>query len=473
MSDYKDESFRDSISTITEEGKRAWIFPKKPSGKYYEKRKLVSYVLLLMLFSFPFIKVNGHQFILLNFIERKFNIFGFPFWPQDFYLFMISMVVGVVFVTLFTVAFGRIFCGWICPQTIFMEMVFRRIEYWIDGDRNAQIKLDKQEWNAEKWRKRLLKWFIFFVISFLIANIFLAYIIGSDRVLDMMIESPAENSNTLIALLIFTGVFYFVFAWFREQVCVIACPYGRLQGVLLDNKSIVVAYDHKRGEKEKGRAKITKNVERAQSGYGDCIDCKKCVFVCPTGIDIRNGTQLECINCTACMDECDSVMEKVGFEKGLIRYASEDEISKKEKFVFTTRMKGYAAVLTILIGVFIGMLFLRSELQVTIQRIPGQLYQVKEDEKISNVYTYRIINKTTTDFEEVNFKLLEPKGEIIMVGGEHFKVEKESEHKGTLFVEIHPAYLTQNKMKLEIGVYDGNKKVDVIKTNFLSPRQFN
>ncbi len=473
MSDFQDESFRDSISTITEDGKRAWVFPKKPSGKYYDKRKIVSYVLLLMLFSFPFIKVNGHQFILLNFIERKFNIFGFPFWPQDFYLFMISMVVGVVFVTLFTVAFGRIFCGWICPQTIFMEMVFRRIEYWIDGDRNAQIKLDKQEWNAEKWRKRLLKWFIFFVISFLIANIFLAYIIGSDRVLDMMIESPAENSNTLIALLIFTGVFYFVFAWFREQVCVIACPYGRLQGVLLDNKSIVVAYDHKRGEKEKGRAKITKNVERAQSGYGDCIDCKKCVFVCPTGIDIRNGTQLECINCTACMDECDSVMEKVGFEKGLIRYASEDEISKKEKFVFTTRMKGYAAVLTILIGVFIGMLFLRSELQVTMQRIPGQLYQVKEDEKISNVYTYRIINKTTTDFEEVNFKLLEPKGEIIMVGGEHFKVEKESEHKGTLFVEIHPAYLTQNKMKLEIGVYDGNKKVDVIKTNFLSPRQFN
>jgi cytochrome c oxidase accessory protein FixG len=473
MSDYKDESFRDSISTINKEGKRAWIFPKKPSGKYYNKRKLVSYVLLLMLFSFPFIKVNGHQFILLNFIERKFNIFGFPFWPQDFYLFMISMVVGVVFVTLFTVAFGRIFCGWICPQTIFMEMVFRRIEYWIDGDRNAQIKLDKQEWNAEKWRKRLLKWFIFFVISFLIANLFLAYIIGSDRVLNMMIESPMENSNTLIALLIFTAVFYFVFVWFREQVCVIACPYGRLQGVLLDNKSIVVAYDHQRGEKEKGRAKITKNIQRAQSGHGDCIDCKLCVFVCPTGIDIRNGTQLECINCTACMDECDSVMEKVGFEKGLIRYASEDEISKKEKFVFTTRMKGYAAVLTILIGVFIGMLFLRSELQVTMQRIPGQLYQVKEDEKISNVYTYRIINKTTTDFEEVNFKLLEPKGEIIMVGGEHFKVEKESEHKGTLFVEIHPAYLTQNKMKLKIGVYEGNKKVDVIKTNFLSPRQFN
>jgi len=240
MSDFQDESFRDSISTITEEGKRAWVYPKKPKGRYYDKRKIVSYVLLLMLFSFPFIKINGHQFILLNFFERKFHIFGVPFWPQDFYLIMISMVVGVVFVTLFTVAFGRIFCGWICPQTIFMEMVFRRIEFWIEGDRNAQIKLDKQKWDSEKVRKKGLKWFIFFVISFLIANVFLAYLIGSDEVLKMVTENPLDNTRTLIALFIFTGVFCFVFAWLREQVCIMACTYGRLQGVLLDNKSIIV-----------------------------------------------------------------------------------------------------------------------------------------------------------------------------------------------------------------------------------------
>ncbi len=472
MSDWNDESFRDSISTITQEGKRAWVYPKKPKGKLYDKRKIVSYVLILMLFSFPFIKVNGHQFILLNFFERKFHIFGIPFWPQDFYLIMLSMIVGVVFVTLFTVAFGRIFCGWVCPQTIFMEMVFRRIEYWIEGDRNAQMKLDKQKWNTEKVRKKGLKWFIFFVISFLIANVFLAYLIGSDRVLRMITEGPLNNLKTLTALLIFTGVFYFVFAWFREQVCIIACPYGRLQGVLLDNKSIVVAYDYKRGEKEKGRARINKKENREEAGWGDCIDCKQCVVVCPTGIDIRNGTQLECVNCTACIDECDDVMEKVGFEKGLIRYASEDEITKKEKFVFTARMKGYAAVLGVLIGILAGMSFLRSELQVTLQRIPGQLYEVKE-ENISNVYTYRIINKTTADFEEVHFKLIKPKGEIIMVGQEHFNIEKESEAKGTLFVEVHPAFLNEDKMKLEIGVYAGEKEIEKIKTNFLSPRQFN
>lgn len=471
MSDIHDESFRDSISTITREGKRAWVYPKKPRGRFYERRKLVSYVLLLMLFSFPFIKVNGHQFIMLNFFERKFNIFGIPFFPQDFYLMMLSMIIGVVFVALFTVAFGRIFCGWVCPQTIFMEMVFRRIEYWIEGDRNAQIKLDKQEWNAEKIRKKALKWFIFFVISFLIANVFLSYLIGSDKVIEMITEGPVENMKTLIALLIFTGVFYFVFAWFREQVCVIACPYGRLQGVLLDNKSVVVAYDYKRGEKEAGRARINKKIDREAAGYGDCIDCKLCVAVCPTGIDIRNGTQLECVNCTACIDECNDVMGKVGFEKGLIRYASEDEISKKEKFVFTARMKGYAAVLGILIGVLTGMLFLRSDLQVTLQRIPGQLYQMK-GEKVSNVYTFRILNKTTTDYEAVSFKLLNPQGEIIPVGAAQFKVNSESEAKGTLFIEIDPAYLTEDKMKLEVGIFEKDKQIDKIKTNFLGPKRF-
>lgn len=470
MSDFKDESFRDSISTVTQGGKRAWVFPKKPNGKFYNYRKWVSYILLIMLFSFPFIKVNDHQFILLNFLERKFNIFGIPFWPQDFYLFMISMIVGVVFVTLFTVAFGRIFCGWICPQTIFMEMVFRRIEYWIDGDRNAQIKLDKQSWNGEKIRKRLLKWTVFFIISFLIANVFLSYLIGSDNVLDMVKEGPTDHLSTFIALLIFTGVFYFVFVWFREQVCLIACPYGRLQGVLLDNKSIVVAYDYKRGEAEKGRARLKKNQPRG--GHGDCIDCGLCVQVCPTGIDIRNGTQLECINCTACIDECNSVMDKVGFDKGLIRYASEDEITKKEKFVFTTRMKGYTAVLTILIGLLVGMSFLRTDLQVSLLRLPGQTYQ-KKGEMISNVYTYRIINKTTQDYQDLHFELMDPKGNIITVGHQEFSVAKEAEAKGTVFVEIHPAHLDKAKMKLKIGIYQEGKLIQTVKTNFLGPKRFN
>ena len=330
------ERFRDSLGTMTSEGKRSWVYPKKPDGRLYKYRKWVSYILLVILIAAPFIKINGNQFLMFNVLERRFNIFGEIFWPQDFYLFVLMMLIGVVFILLFTVAFGRIFCGWICPQTIFMEMVFRRIEYWIEGDRGKQIRLDKQEWNAEKIRKKGIKWFIFFVISFLIANVFLAYLIGSDRLLLYVLEGPLAHISTLISLLIFTGVFYFVFAWFREQVCIIACPYGRLQGVLLDNKSIVVAYDHKRGEKEKGRAKFKKSEDREASGKGDCIDCFQCVQVCPTGIDIRNGTQLECVNCTACIDACNHMMDAVDLPQGLIRYASEENIEKNKKFKFFT-----------------------------------------------------------------------------------------------------------------------------------------
>jgi len=466
------DNFRDTIGTINEEGKRAWVFPKKPSGKLWKYRTYVSYFLLAFLISAPFIKINGNQFLMFNVLERRFNIFGFPFWPQDFHLFVISMITGVIFVALFTVAFGRIFCGWMCPQTIFMEMVFRRIEYWIDGDRGAQIRLDRQEWNAEKIRKRITKWIIFFIISFLIANVFLAYLISSDRLIQYITDGPLQHVSTMISLLIFTAVFYWVFVWFREQVCIIACPYGRMQSVLLDNKSIVVAYDHVRGEAENGRKKFRKNEDRAELGHGDCIDCFQCVNVCPTGIDIRNGTQLECVNCTACIDECDTIMEKVNLPKGLIRYASEDEITKKEKFKFTPRLKGYTAVLTILTGVLVGMLFLRNDLEANILRLPGQLYEHKEGNIISNVYTYKLMNKTTQDVEDVNFKLLSHKGIVKLVRHEDFQVPAQELAEGTLFIEINNAAIKSDKEKIKVGVYSGDDLIETTMTAFMAPRSY-
>ncbi len=469
----EDEVFRDSIATIDKEGKRAWIYPKKPVGKFYEYRKVVSYVLLALLLASPFIKINGNQFILINVLERRFNIFGFPFWPQDFHLVVIMMIIGIVFVILFTVAFGRLFCGWVCPQTIFLEMVFRRIEFWIEGDRGKQIRLDKQEWNAEKIRKRVIKWIVFFVISFIIANVFLAYLIGSDELIQNVTEGPAAHLSTFISLLIFTGVFYFIFAWFREQVCIIACPYGRLQGVLLDTKSIVVAYDHKRGEKEAGRAKFNKKEDRPTTGKGDCIDCFQCVHVCPTGIDIRNGTQLECVNCTACIDACDHMMESVNLPKGLIRYASEENIENKTKFAFTARMKGYAAVLVILLGIFSGMLFLRNDLEARVLRLPGQLYEHKDNNIISNVYTYKLVNKTSKDIEDVHLEILSHSGEIKMVKSNRFSVEKLGIEGGTLFIEINAADLTGDKDKVKIGVFSGDELIETTQTSFLGPRSFN
>tara|TARA_R110002020_G_scaffold154714_6_gene335167 strand:+ start:52582 stop:54003 length:1422 start_codon:yes stop_codon:yes gene_type:complete len=466
------EKFRDSLGTINEEGKRSWIFPKKPDGRFYIYRTWVSYALLLFLFAAPFIKINGNQFLMFNVLQRRFNIFGAPFWPQDFHIFVIAMIIGVIFITLFTVAFGRIFCGWICPQTIFMEMVFRKIEYWIDGDRGKQIRLDKMPWNAEKIKKRFLKLAIFFIISFLIANVFLAYLIGSDKLLLYITEGPHAHIGNFIALLIFTGVFYFIFAWFREQVCIIACPYGRLQGVLLDTKSIIVAYDYKRGEKETGRAKFNKKEDRSLTGKGDCIDCMQCVHVCPTGIDIRNGTQLECINCTACIDACDHIMENINLPKGLIRYASEDNIAKKEKFKLTPRLKGYSAVLLILVGVFMGMSLLRNDVEATILRLPGQLYERQPDHIISNVFTYKLINKTTHDIDGIGFKLISHSGSIESVNRNEFNIPKEGMAEGTLFIKINQAALHDDKEKLKVGVYSGDTLIETARTVFLGPRSY-
>lgn len=459
---------------MTAEGKRAWVYPKKPSGKLYDYRKIVSYGLLVFFIASPFVKINGNQFLMFNILERRFNIFGFPFWPQDFHLFVISMIIGVIFIALFTVAFGRIFCGWICPQTIFMEMVFRRIEYWIDGDRGAQMRLDRQPWSAEKIRKRSLKWLIFLMISFVIANVFLAYLIGSDKLIQYVTEGPAQHVSTLFPLLIFTAVFYFVFAWFREQVCIIACPYGRLQGVLLDTKTIVVAYDYKRGEAENGRKKFRKNEDREALGFGDCIDCFQCVNVCPTGIDIRNGTQLECVNCTACIDECDHIMESINLPKGLIRYASENEIEKKEKFTVTARMKGYIAVLVILTGLLSGMLFLRNAVEARVLRLPGQLFEHKEGDIISNVFTYKLVNKTSEDVEHINFKLRKYDGSIKLVSTTgNIVVPKQGIAEGTMFIEIHKKDLEGDRNKLMIDVYSNDDLIETTTVNFLGPRSFN
>jgi len=468
MSEQHNESFRDTIATIDDSGVRNFIHPKKPKGKFYNYRTWVSWVLLLVFFVSPFIKLNGNQLFLFNVSERQFNILGFPFFPQDFHIFAIAIGIIVVFIILFTVIFGRIFCGWLCPQTIFMEMVFRKVEYAIEGDRAKQIKLDKQEWNGEKIRKKGLKWTIFFLISFLISNVFLAYVMGSDELLLYLKDGISAHLKTFIILLVFTVVFYFVFAWFREQACIIVCPYGRLQGVLLDNKSINVAYDFVRGEGEKGRGKYRKSEDRAAIGNGDCVDCKQCVAVCPTGIDIRNGTQLECINCTACIDACDAMMDSVGFEKGLIRYASENDIEKGEKFKFNTRLGFYTFVLAILTALLVSLIIFRGSVETVILRLPGQMFTT-DGENVTNVYTYKVINKSMETLEDITFKIISHKGTIKYIGAEHFDVAEQKQAEGTLFLNIKKTALHSNKERIKIGVYSGEELIEEVSTNFPGP----
>lgn len=459
-----DETFRDHLSTVDNTGKRIWLYPKKPKGKLTNYRSIVSYALIAFLFAAPFIKIDGQPFLLFNIIERKFIIFGQVFWPQDFFLFVIGFITTIVFITLFTVVFGRIFCGWVCPQTIFMEGVFRKIEYWIEGDYTAQKKLDKQPWNGEKIWKKSLKHTLFISISLLIMHTFMAYLLGVEGLWTMIQAGPSENTAGFIAMIVFTGLFYGVFSRMREQVCTTICPYGRLQGVLLDRQSIVVAYDHERGE---NRSKFRKNEDREAKGFGDCIDCKQCVYVCPTGIDIRNGTQLECVNCTACIDACDSIMDRIGKPKGLVRYASEQNIADKKPFAFTTRMKAYSTVLTLLVGVLITLLLIRTDFETTIVRTPGMLFQKRDNGDITNLYQLSMVNKTN-DPVDVRLELIEPKGELEMVGG-NVSLESQGKGEGAFFVIVPPENLTKMSQKIKIGVYSGEKQIETIKTNFLGP----
>lgn len=315
-----------SASLNKSKTKRQWIYAKKPGGQLYNYRQWVGYSLLLFLFSAPFIKIGGNPFLMFNIVERKFSIFGNIFYPQDLHIFVFGMLIVMVCIVLFTAVYGRVWCGWTCPQTIFMELIFRRIEYLIEGDWMQQKKINEgPDTDSRSWKK-LLKHSVFFLISFLISNLFLAYIIGVDALFKIMADPVDQHIVGFASILVFTLVFYGVFAHVREIVCTTICPYGRLQGVLLDEQSTTVAYDYNRGEP---RGKQRKGDVQDK---GDCVDCNLCVHVCPTGIDIRNGIQMECVSCTACIDACDAVMDKIGKPKKLIGFYSMGEIDDKENF---------------------------------------------------------------------------------------------------------------------------------------------
>ncbi len=461
------QEYRNQLATVTSDGKRKWVYPKKPSGKFYNARTILSFFLLAFLVIVPFIKVNGHQFLLFDFLNRNFILFGIPFGPHDFYLFGLAMISIIVFVILFTVVFGRIFCGWVCPQTIFMEMVFRKIEYWIEGDARDQRKLAAEEWNGKKLFKKGLKNFIFFILAFIIAHIFLSYIISMDKVIEIISQPPSAHLSGFIALIAFSFIFYWVFAFFREQACTIVCPYGRLQGVLLDQDSIVIAYDHKRGEP---RGKIKKN--EVQSDKGDCIDCHLCVDVCPTGIDIRNGIQLECVNCTACIDECDAVMEKINRPKKLIRYGSLNGIENNTKFKITPRMMLYSVILVVLLGILGYLLSIRTDYSVNVLRTPGMLFQEQPNGKVSNVYDLNIVNKTFNE-TPVQIKLENPSDGELKLVGKDIILKSQQIVETKFLVLLDKTTLSKMNTPIEIGVYDGNKLIKKVKTSFLGPVKAN
>jgi cytochrome c oxidase accessory protein FixG len=460
--------FRDHIATADREGHRKWIYPRKVEGRWYSRRTWLSWLLLAIMFAGPFITINGNPLLLLNVVERKFVVFGQIFWPQDMIIFSIALLVCAVAIVVFTTAFGRLWCGWACPQTVMMEMVFRKIEYLIEGDAPSQRKLNSASWNAEKVIKKLLKHGIFFAVSFLVGNVLLSYIIGWRDLYQIVIDPPARHLVGLSFMIGFSLLFYGIFARFREQACTFVCPYGRLQSLLLDENSIVVAYDHKRGEKRGPVHHAQKPDERRQEGFGDCVACNRCVAVCPTGIDIRDGTQMECVHCTACMDACDAVMDKVGSPRGLIRYASLNGIERGEHLRITPRLVGYSVVLVALAAVLVVMLFTRADAEVTLLRASGSLFQKMGDGQISNLYTVRVLNKTSRELP-VELRLENPSGTLQVMGG-NLVVPPQKSLENSVLVELNPAVMKSGTTPLVFGVYSEGRRLQTLKSAFIGPR---
>lgn len=457
------EHYGNKVSTVDNEGKRKWIYAFQPRGKFYKYRTWLSWFYIILFFGMPFIKINGNPIFLFNIPEGKFSLFGQLFLPQDFVILAIAMLLGIMFIIVFTLLFGRVFCGWVCPQTIFMEMMFRKIEFWIEGPAHVQMKMAKQKVKPKSYYiKRGLKHIIFFGISFVIANTFLSYIIGVDALIQIIRAPLGQHLVGFIALLGFTAVFYFVYAYVREIVCTVICPYGRLQSVLMDKNSMAVAYNYNRGE-PRGRKR------KGNDDLGDCIDCGMCVNVCHTGIDIRDGLQMECVNCTACMDACDDMMIRVGKPTGLITVASEKQLETNtvgEKS-FDLRKKLMITLLIVLTGAFTALIVSRSIFDSTVMRVPGQLYQENPDGTISNLYKIKLVSKSAQTLP-YHLEVKEKEAELIYVGQPLDSLRIGEHMEETFFIKIPQDKIKSRKEDLHVQIMSDDRVIQTKKVSFLS-----
>lgn len=469
------EHYGNKISTVDNEGKRKWIYAFQPKGKLFTYRKWLSYFYYALFFALPFIKINGNPALMLNIGKGEFSIFGQLFFPQDFMILAFGMVLAIVFVIVFTLQFGRVFCGWFCPQTIFLEMLFRRVEFFIEGPAHKQMQMARKEVKPISYYvKKTVKHIVFFFLSALIAHTFFAYIVGVEGIVDLYQSSFSENWLTWISLFIFTSVFYAVYAYVREIVCTVICPYGRMQSVLMDKKSIAVAYNYNRGEprskKRKKKVPAQLNMEMLEEDIeGDCIDCGMCVNVCPTGIDIRDGLQMECVNCTACIDACDDMMIKVGKPTKLITFASEEQLENNTvgKFQWNLRAKVSIILLTVLSFVFVGMVTFRPIFDSTLLRVPGQLYQEHENGTTTNLYKILITSKTNKKLP-VSLKVDYPKANIEYIGMKPDSIAGAGHVQFTFFVRIRNSELRNRKTSIDIQVLTDKKVTQTKTATFLS-----
>ena len=373
------------LPTLNEDGTRNWLRPKPSTGRWWHRRRAVAYLLMTAFIAIPHIRINGKPAILLDAPRREFTLFGTTFLPTDTVLLMLLLATLVIAVFLFSALFGRVWCGWGCPQTIYLEYLYRPIERLVEGGRSGSLRLDRNHGHFHP--RRLLKYAIYLALSLLLAHTFLAYFVGVDALAQWVRLSPREHPVPFLVMAVTTGLVFTDFTWFREQTCLIACPYGRWQSALLDRQSLVVAYDYNRGE-PRSRGKVR------PEGAGDCIDCVACVTTCPTGIDIRNGLQMECVHCTQCIDACDGIMAQVGKPPGLIRYATQDALAGKPGKRLRPRVVIYPLLLLMFLGAFIAVLGTRSSADITLLRSTGEPFQLEADGSVANQIRIRIANRS-------------------------------------------------------------------------------
>ncbi|MBI5836877.1 MAG: cytochrome c oxidase accessory protein CcoG [Candidatus Eisenbacteria bacterium] len=404
------------LSTLNLDGTRRWIRPKPERGAFWRRRRITACVLTLVFILIPYIQVAGRPLVLLDLPRREFTIFGATFLPTDMLLFALLFLSAVIAVFLFSALMGRVWCGWACPQTVYMEFLFRPIERWLEGGyRGSQLMDQKRGLHP----RRLLKYLIYLVLAAALAHIFLAYFVGVKELAKWVTRSPIEHPTSFFVMLGTTALIFFDFAYFREQTCLVACPYGRIQSVLLDRQSLIVGYDPNRGEPR------GKGIRDRAPGMGDCIECRRCVMTCPTGIDIREGLQMECIHCTQCMDACDAVMTKIGKPVGLIRYTSRAELEHRPRRMLRPRVLMYPAVLAATLGLFGFTLATRSDTEVTVLRAGGQPYVREGDGTVVNQILVKITNRGARDrsyhiglASEAGLTLVVPQNPVPVPAGE-------------------------------------------------------
>ncbi|WP_430931978.1 cytochrome c oxidase accessory protein CcoG [Saccharicrinis sp. 156] len=451
MTIHQDKTFRERPDNIDEHGKRKRIKARQPKGKWYTRRTIVAFLLLSFFILAPIIKIGGKPFMLLDVINRKFHLFGATVYSQDGEIMAIVMATAVIFIVLFTVVFGRFWCGWACPHTVFMEMIFRRIEYLFHGNYQRGRKIKNPGRIA-----LALKHVIYFLVVLFFTNVFIMWFTGPQGLIIIWKSALLDYWQVYTAMTVVTVFYYWIYSHIRESVCTLFCPYGRMQGVLLDSKSITVAYDYKRGEPRKVK--------------GDCVDCGGCVAVCPTGIDIRNGTQLECVNCTACIDECNIIMKRMKRPPNLIRFASNYSIETGKSSIKNLRTYAYSGVLVILLTALVVALSGRTEVDVSLLRMPGTIYQEVSADSISNIYQLKIVNKTE-GLKKIELKFLKPRESAFFLSEHPIHLGENGSFDGVIVLKQAKTDIKARNTPVELGLYVEDRMLDSTMATFIAPKR--